>query len=198
MNLIRIAAAGIALGCAVTVNAADVQAVLQQSYKAKGQATMDRLEQSPMQKTCSGPVGMNVDKAAAEQIQSAAMASVKLPADGKFLGDWQAGEKIAQTGTGMQSSDDPAKPNGGNCYACHQLAPKEIAFGNMGPSLTQYGKVRGQSDEMLKYTWTRLWNSHAYNACSHMPRFGDAGILTEQQLRDVMALLFDPASPVNQ
>jgi sulfur-oxidizing protein SoxX len=31
-----------------------------------------------------------------------------------------------------------------------------------------------------------------------MPRFGDAGILTEAQIKDVMALLLDPASPVNQ
>ena len=41
-------------------------------------------------------------------------------------------------------------------------------------------------------------NTHAYNACVNMPRFGDAGILTEAQIKDVMALLLDPASPVNQ
>ena len=110
----------------------------------------------------------------------------------------EAGEKIAQTGTGMQFSDNPAKPNGGNCYACHQLSQAEISYGNMGPSLKHYGKLRGQSEAMLKYTWTRLWNTHAYNPCAHMPRFGAAGILTEQQLKDVMALLLDPASPVNQ
>jgi sulfur-oxidizing protein SoxX len=66
----------------------------------------------------------------------------------------------------------------------------------LGPSLTNYG-ARGQSDVMLKYTWTKLWNTHAYNVCSHMPRFGAQGILTEQQLKDVMAFLFDPDSPVN-
>jgi sulfur-oxidizing protein SoxX len=31
-----------------------------------------------------------------------------------------------------------------------------------------------------------------------MPRFGQHHILTEQQIRDVVALLVDPASPVNQ
>ncbi len=31
-----------------------------------------------------------------------------------------------------------------------------------------------------------------------MPRFGHRGILTEQQMKDVMAYLFDAASPVNQ
>jgi sulfur-oxidizing protein SoxX len=31
-----------------------------------------------------------------------------------------------------------------------------------------------------------------------MPRFGHAGLLNEQQLKDIMALLLDPRSPVNQ
>ena len=181
-----------------TLTAGDLDAVIKDSFQARNQAGLDRLERSPMQAACSGPAGMTLPKEAAEAIQNAALATVKLPADGQYLGDWQAGEKVAQTGTGMQYSDDPATPNGGNCYACHQLAPKEIAYGTLGPSLTGYGRQRGQSAEMLKYTWTRLWNSHVYNACSHMPRFGEAGILTEQQLKDVMALLFDPTSPVNQ
>ena len=87
---------------------------------------------------------------------------------------------------------------GGNCYACHQLSKAEIAYGNIGPSLHNYGKLRGNSEAVVRYTWGRLWNSHAFAACNHMPRFGAAGILTEQQLKDVMALLLDPASPVNQ
>lgn len=168
------------------------------SYRAKGQAGLERLQQSEMQQACSGPVGMAVAPDAAAKIQKAAMDGVVLPADGKLLGQWEKGQKVAQTGTGMQSSDDPATPNGGNCYACHQLAPDEMSFGTLGPSLTGYGKIRGQSDAMLKYTWTRIWNTHAYSPCSHMPRFGDAKILTEEQIRDVMAFLFDPASPVNK
>jgi sulfur-oxidizing protein SoxX len=31
-----------------------------------------------------------------------------------------------------------------------------------------------------------------------MPRAGAKGVLTEQQIKDVMALLLDPKSPVNQ
>ena len=31
-----------------------------------------------------------------------------------------------------------------------------------------------------------------------MPRFGHAGMLNEKQLQDLMALLLDPKSPVNQ
>jgi sulfur-oxidizing protein SoxX len=31
-----------------------------------------------------------------------------------------------------------------------------------------------------------------------MPRFGHMGILTEKQIKDVVALLMDPQSPVNK
>jgi sulfur-oxidizing protein SoxX len=88
--------------------------------------------------------------------------------------------------------------NGGGCYNCHQLDPKELSYGNIGPSLAGYGKLRGNSEEALKYAWRQIWNSKSVNLCSSMPRFGDAGILTEQQIKDVMAYLFDPESPVNK
>lgn len=197
MRRIATLIAGTTLLLAGSAAAGPLQASLESSFKAKGQADLSRLKQTEQQAACSGPVGMPLP-ASATQIQAAAQASVKFPEDGQFLGNWEAGEKIAQTGTGMQHSDDPAKPNGGNCYACHQLSSKEIAYGNMGPSLKEYGKLRGNSEPMLKYTWTRLYNTHAFSPCAHMPRFGAAGILTEQQLKDVMALLFDLNSPVNQ
>jgi sulfur-oxidizing protein SoxX len=105
----------------------------------------------------------------------------------------------------MTWTDSSAADNGGNCYNCHQLSKSEISFGTIGPSLYQYGKLRGVTDpaspasaEIVKYTWGKLWNSKAYAACSNMPRFGHAGLLKEQQLRDLMALLLDPKSPVNQ
>ena len=123
---------------------------------------------------------------------------MKYPADGKYLGDWKEGEKIAQNGRGMQSSDAVGSVNGGNCYACHQISKAEISFGNIGPSLYQYGKIRGQSEDMLKYTWAKIYNAQAFTACSNMPRFGHNGILQEKQIKDVMALLLDPASPVNK
>ena len=82
--------------------------------------------------------------------------------------------------------------------ACHQLAPQELSFGTIGPSLYQYGKIRGRSDAIVQYTWGKLWNSQAFTACSNMPRFGHGGVLTEQQLRDLMSLLLDPESPVNK
>ena len=54
------------------------------------------------------------------------------------------------------------------------------------------------SSPIVQYTWGKLWNSKAYAACSNMPRFGHKGLLDEDQLRHLMALLLDPKSPVNQ
>jgi sulfur-oxidizing protein SoxX len=95
--------------------------------------------------------------------------------------------------------------NGGNCYNCHQLDKKEISFGTIGPSLNNYGKLRGVKDPadpasmpIVEYTWGKLWNSKAYGACSNMPRFGHSKLLDEAQLKHIMALLLDPKSPVNQ
>lgn len=180
-----------------TSAAEDIVAVLESSFIAKNQATMARLQQDAVQEVCSAPRGTPVEETVLSDLRQQRLDAVVLPADGVFLGDWQRGAEVAGNGRGLQSSDDPTKPNGGNCYACHQLAPDEVAYGTLGPSLTGYG-ARGQSEPMLRYTWTKLWDTHAYNLCSHMPRFGAQGILSEQQLRDVMAYLLDPASPVNQ
>jgi len=199
-------AAAIAAGCASVERAPDVTETLKTSFKEHGIAKLDRLDQSPLQKACSEAAasGKDLDKATRAQLEKAALDTVKYPADGQFLGDWKEGEKVAQSGRGQQFNDTAQTVAGGNCYACHQLTKSEISFGNIGPSLYHYGKLRGVSDpadpasaEIVKYTWGKVWNSHAYNACSNMPRFGDAGILTEAQIKHVMALLLDPKSPVN-
>jgi len=167
------------------------------SMTAKNQATMDRLQQDEVQRLCSKSRAEEGGSDALAATREQAMKRIEYPIDGQYLGDWASGAKVASNGRGLQYSDDPEAPNGGNCYACHQLDPREVAFGTLGPSLTGYG-ARGQSEPVIKYTWVKLWNTHAYNICSHMPRFGAQGILTEQQLKDVMAYLLDPDSPVNQ
>ena len=188
--------------CATVVNLPDAKesiATLKASFADKGIAKMDRLEQSELQKACSDYAQKELPAELRSQLEKSAMDSVKHPADGKYLGDWKEGEKIAQNGRGLQSSDDNKTVNGGNCYACHQISKAEIAYGNIGPSLAQYGSLRGgPSEEIVKYTWSKIYSSHAFNACSVMPRYGAAGILTEKQMQDVMALLLDPASPINK
>ena len=169
---------------------------LKASVVDKNFVKTDRIEQDEIQAFCSRPRSETGDPEKAKAIRELAMAGVVFPADGVFLGDWERGYAVANNGKGLQYSDNPEEPNGGNCYACHKLDPREVAYGTIGPPLTGYGN-RGQSEVVLKYTWTKLWNTHAYNVCSHMPRFGDQEILTEQQLKDVMAYLLDPKSPVN-
>lgn len=169
------------------------------SFAEKGIAKLDRLEQTDLQKQCSAYAKKPMPAKLKAKLEKAELDAVVYPADGNYLGNWREGEKIAQNGRGLQFSDDAKTVNGGNCYACHQVAKAEIAFGNIGPSLSQYAKLRGGvTPELTKYTWSKIYNSHSSNACSNMPRFGASQILTEQQLKDVMALLLDPQSPVNQ
>ncbi len=180
---------------------------LKNSFQPRGIATLDRLEQDQANAACAAAdiSGQPVEEKLAKAIEEANMKTVKWPSDGKFLGDWKQGEVIAQSGRGLTWTDDAKTVNGGNCYNCHQISKEEISFGTLGPSLYNYGKLRGVSNPnspeakaMVEYTWGKLWNARAYNACSQMPRVGHKGILDETQLKHVMALLLDPASPVNK
>jgi len=170
------------------------------SFRADGIAGLDRIQQDETQKFCSDPVFANSKQGTKmrEKIQKINMDSIKQPSDGKYIGDWKKGEAIAQSGRGATWTDKADTVIGGGCYNCHQIDPKEISYGNIGPSLTGYAKMRGYSQEVVTYTWNRINNSKAYNACSNMPRFAHFKLLSEQQIQDVMALLLDPASPVNQ
>jgi len=195
-------ATALLVGCAVysAPSREETLQVVKSSFKERGIAKLDRLNQSELQVACSEASvnGKDLPQEARTRLEKQALATVKYPADGQYLGDFKQGERIAQTGVGMQWSDSDKTVAGGNCYACHEISPQEIAYGNIGPSLKGYRKVRGASPAVITYTWGKLWNSHAYNACSQMPRYGDANILTTAQLKDLMALLLDPNSPVNK
>jgi L-cysteine S-thiosulfotransferase len=193
----------VAAGCAAMTSSDDqysakALAMMKASFKESGQAKLDRLDQDDMQRMCSAYGDKPMPKEVAAKLEREQQALIKYPADGKLLGDWKLGERIAQSGVGKQFSDDPATPSGANCYACHQLTKAEIAFGTIGPPLYNFGKLRGFTPEMQKYAYSKVYNSQAFSACSNMPRFGHAGILTEAQIKDVVALLMDPTSPVNQ
>ena len=197
-------------GCAAMPSGPDLDKltadITKASFRDQGQAKVDRLVQDDANRECSAAdvAGKPIDEKLAKGIEAANLKTIKWPADGKFLGDWKEGEKIAQSGRGMTWSDEAGSANGGNCYNCHQISKQEISFGTLGPSLYNYGKLRGVSDPaspaskaMVEYTWGKIWNAKAYNACSNMPRAGHAGILNEQQVAHIVALLLDPKSPVN-
>ena len=202
-QIVVLAALGIgAAGCASIMQGwedtdAKALAMMRVSFKENGQAKLDRLNQDEVQRLCSEYVGeKKMPREIAERIERSQMATIKYP--DKLLGDWKAGERIAQTGVGMQFSDNPATPNGANCYACHQLSKAELSFGTIGPPLYNFAKIRGFTPATEKYAYGKIYNSEAYSACSSMPRFGHSKILTEEQIKDVVALLMDPNSPVNK
>jgi len=204
IQVVTLAVAGaLAAGCAAMMSgepdySAKALAMMKASFKERGQAKLDRLNQDDMQRLCSAAAEKPIARDVAERLEKAQQALIKYPADGKYLGDWKSGERIAQSGQGKQFSDDPARPNGANCYACHQLSKAELSYGTIGPSLYNFAKLRGFTPATQRYAYSKVYNSQAFSACSNMPRFGHAGILTEQQIKDVVALLMDPESPINK
>lgn len=205
--IVSIASVMLLVSCSSLPSREESLAAIKSSFNERGIAKLDRLDQTEIQRICTeaNMAGKDVDKKLAEKMQTALYDKIPYPADGKFIGDWREGERIAQNGRGMQFTDAVGVANGANCYACHQISPAEISFGNQGPSLLKYGAIRQvkdpnskDSEAIVKYTWARIWNTHALSMCSNMPRFGDAGILTADQIKHVMALLLSPDSPVNK
>lgn len=219
LTLAALALAALAVvGCASMPGSASIpgdaeldrmaEQMMKEGFRAQGIAGMDRITGiDETLKACNAAdvAGKQLDPALAKRLEAANMKTIKWPSDGRFLGDWKQGEKVAQSGRGLTWRDKADAANGGNCYNCHQISKEEISFGTIGPSLYNYGKLRGVTDPnsaaakpIVEYTWGKIWNAKAYNACSNMPRAGHMGNLTEAQIKDVMALLLDPASPVNK
>ena len=88
------------LGCATGPSDAEISArtaaAMKSSFNERGQAKLDRLDQDDTQKTCSEYAGKPLPAPVSERILAANLATIKWPADGKYLGDWKNGEKIAQ------------------------------------------------------------------------------------------------------
>ena len=179
-----------------TVDPARVDAVVKAGFTKLPEGWEARLQQDETQRICS-LTRNNPSPEQASAIMKAEEARVVLP-QGSVLGDWKEGAKVAQNGRGGQFSDPPGTVSGGNCYACHQLDPKEVSYGTLGPSLAGYGRERNFAPEDAKAAFAKVYDAQASLACSSMPRFGVNGVLSEQQIKDVVAYLFDPESPVNK
>jgi sulfur-oxidizing protein SoxX len=196
-SIFGVAALAIAFAAQAGDDRAKAVAMMKRDFHARSIAGMDRLNEDGLQALCNRSRN-DPPKAVAERLQQDQLEAIQYPADGKFFGDWKSGERIAQNGRGMTWSDGGAGANGGSCYNCHEIGPNETSFGNIGNSLRQFGKTRGDSPQMQKYVYGKIYNAKAFNLCSNMPRFGHSGTLTEQQIKDLVALLLDPNSPVNK
>lgn len=170
---------------------------LQRDFKPRGIATMNLLVEDGVQAICNR-TDDKPPKEIAQRLEQDQLAGIRWPADGKLVGDWKSGERIAQNGRGMTWSDPAGAPGGGSCYNCHRIGPQETSFGTIGPSLFQFGKIRGSGPDVQRYVYGKIYNAKAYSLCSQMPRFGHVGALSEQQIKDLVALLLDPGSPVNK
>ncbi|MGL4438644.1 MAG: sulfur oxidation c-type cytochrome SoxX [Bosea sp. (in: a-proteobacteria)] len=206
MNLIKLALiatfATLSVGIAHAQTApktdpAIIEAYVAGTWKNTNAAWRARVVQDDTQKICTAsnnePSGATFD-----QIRDREKASVVFPADGKVLGDWKRGAQVAQRGTGGQFTDNDQTVRGGNCYACHQMSKAEVSFGTLGPPLTAYGKDRKFDPEEAKNAYAKVFNAMSVLPCSQMPRFGFHKFLSEEQIKDVVAYLFDPESPVNK
>lgn len=204
LTVAALAAALVVAGCAsmggdTAAKFPSAEQAVASSWHNMDEAWAKRLVQDETQKLCSAAKD-RPDVAMGKKIEQINQRiPVVYPADGKLIGDWREGEKLAQSGYGLRVGDNaPNRPNGGNCYACHALDKKELSFGTIGAPLTGYAKMRGYSPEMTKYVYDKIYNAQAFNACSRMPRFGVNGVLTPEQIKHLVALLMDPQSPVNQ
>ena len=134
-----------------------------------------------------------------EALEKKVLATVKYPADGKYLGDYKQGERIAQNGVGMQWSDNEKTVNGGNCYDCHQIARRRSPTATSGRRCSATASCAAYNDDDASSTpGASSGTLTPTTLCSQHAALGDASILTEAQIKDVMALLLDPKSPVNK
>lgn len=180
------------------VDRAKADAAVKSAFPSAPADWQPRLVQDETMKQCSAHDNLP-PKAVGEAIQKRERATIEYPADGQFMGDWKRGERIAQSGYGLRFTDYPPRnPNGGNCYACHQLTRQELSYGTVGPSLLEYGKLRDFKAEDAKTVYEKIYDPHVALACSLMPRFGSNKVLTIDQIKDIVALLMSPDSPVNK
>ena len=178
--------------------AAPVDAAINSSWATATPEWQARLRQDETQKVCS-QYRNAPPKAVADAIVAREKAAIVYPADGKLMGDWKKGQQLAQSGYGGRFTDYPPRAdNGGNCYACHQLDAKELSFGTLGPSLLEYGKNRKFAPAEAKAVYERIYNPQAVIACANMPRLGASKFLDVEQIKDLVAFVMSPESPVNK
>jgi sulfur-oxidizing protein SoxX len=167
----------------------------------EGGTARQRMVQDDIQKTCSNLEGVRPDMETLLEVSKQARETIVYPEDGIKLGDWKRGAELAWSGYGFRvghSMDDHENNEiGGNCYNCHQIGTDRTG-GTIGPSLVGFGRIRGTSDAIKKYTYDVIYNSHSAFPCTNMPRFGVSNYLDQQSIADIMAYLLDPESPVNQ
>ncbi|NBX99654.1 MAG: sulfur oxidation c-type cytochrome SoxX, partial [Burkholderiaceae bacterium] len=100
------------VGCASAPSVADLSALTQKivkaSFRDEGIVKASILNTDETNQACSeaDASGKPLDEKTAKRIEEINMKAIKWPSDGKFIGDWKEGEKIAQNGRGLTFTDD--------------------------------------------------------------------------------------------
>jgi len=97
---------------------------------------------------------------------------VKKELQGELSGNIEEGRKIAFTKTR------------GNCLACHRMK-EGTQPGSRGPDLTAYGSLKRSDAEIYAMVYDMRWRVPD----TLMPPMGTNQILTDQEIRDVVAFL---------
>jgi sulfur oxidation c-type cytochrome SoxX len=97
---------------------------------------------------------------------------VRATLNGPLDGDAARGRELAM------------RPDKGYCIACHAL-PGEEWPGTVGVNLAGYQQHRN-ADELV---FQQIFDARVFNPNTVMPPYGTFGILTEQELRDLVAYL---------
>lgn len=92
--------------------------------------------------------------------------------DGVLNGNAEKGKQLAQA------------RNGGNCLACHAMKGGSQP-GTRGPDLSHYGNA-GRSDAE---TYSMVHDMRTRNPDTLMPPFGTNAILSDPEIRDIVAFL---------
>lgn len=111
--------------------------------------------------------------AVATLIGALALPSISMAADSKSVSAFERGKAIAF---------DRAK---GNCLACHYMEGGDMP-GNIGPALAAM-KDRFKSKEQLR---AQIFDAGKNNPNTIMPPFGRHGILTDDELNQVVEFVY--------
>jgi sulfur-oxidizing protein SoxA len=129
----------------------------------------------PWKRYAGWPAGSNARFSNVAALRSPPRPAQPRKLGGAVAGDPAKGAQLVITGRGAA-----------NCLACHVIGDRGTDQpGNIGPDLSEIAK-RGHTDE---YLFNVVYDARVYNPDTVMPPWGTHGILSEEDVRNVVAYL---------